>query len=281
MMTARSLVPALATLVACGCSSGSTVKLPAAKAPVELIRPDASNRAFLSSERVTADFSVSGIDAGILDIRIEPTCNAGHEVLDFTTAMRTTGVVRFFARRDGEATTRLNRTSGEPEKTSIWVDDGSERRRYEIRYRPGRFGYSYARPGRPMKRGNARVPGGVSAHDMQSAMLLLRSWRPEEDTRGFFFVVLGYRLWRADVVYRGIEVIEVGGVKRRSVRVEGVAHKLKKKAEDKPRSFALWFDEASRVPLKVVGEARFGTVEFELTAHEVSDGSTAPACPPA
>jgi hypothetical protein len=257
------------------------VKLPAPKAPVELIRPDASNPAFFASERVTADFSVSGIDAGVLDIRIAPRCNAGHEVLDFTTAMRTTGVVRFFARRDGEATTRLNRTSGQPENTSIWLDDGSSRRRYEIRYRPGRFAYSYARPGRPLKRGKARVPGGVSAHDMQSAMLLLRSWRPEEDTRGFFFVVLGYRLWRADVVYRGSEVIEVGGVERRSVRVEGVAHKLNKKPEDKPRSFALWFDEASRVPLKVVGEARFGTVEFELTAHEVPDRAPVPACPPA
>jgi hypothetical protein len=265
----------------CGCSGGAAVTLPKPSGAVALVAPSKQTPIFAPAwERVAADVTILGISAGTLETRLAGGCAQGTRVVDFKTAMQTTGLVRLFARRDGEATTRMDGTNGIPESTSIWVDDGTAMRRYAIRYRPGSFDYTYERTDGPTKQGVARVPGGEHAHDLQSAFVLLRSWRPPKNTRGYFHVVLGFRLWRADVVYRGSETISVAGVERKAVKVEGIAHKLVKKPkdEDKPRSFTLWFsDDDTRSPLKVVGEARFGTVEFDLTAHEVRPSSQ--ACP--
>jgi hypothetical protein len=63
-----------------------------------------------------------------------------------------------------------------------------------------------------------------------------------------------------------------GGARRRAVRIDGVAHKLLKKPkdDDKPRKFSLFFsDDPARLPLRIMGEARFGTVQFDLTGHDV------------
>jgi hypothetical protein len=86
-------------------------------------------------------------------------------------------------------------------------------------------------------------------------------------------VLLGERLWRAELVYRGPETIETGGRARRAVKIEGTTYKLAKDSEDqeKPRRFTLWFsDDERRAPLKAVSEASFGTVHLSFTSHEVT-----------
>src|SRR5690606_24867190 len=99
-------------------------------------------------------------------------------------------------------------SDGTPSSSEYDIHEGERLRRYRIRYRPGGFDYVYERDG-AVGHGSDRVPDGAHAHDLQSTLGALRAWRPRLGESANFFVVLGRRLWRAEVQSRGPEVIKV------------------------------------------------------------------------
>jgi len=134
----------------------------------------------------------------------------------------------------------------------------------------------YDNGGVDSRRGSDDVPEGAEVHDLQSAMLRLRAWRPKLGETAYLYVVLGRRPWRVDVTSRGPEMVKVGEDPRLSYRIDGVAVRLWQPEKATPKRFSLWLsEERERVPLRMVADASFGEVTMMLTDRQVGEA----ACP--
>jgi hypothetical protein len=169
----------------------------------------------------------------------------------------------------GEAKTELAEVSQAPRASEYRFRDGDLLRNYRVDYRPGGYDYAYDNGGTAQRTGQSSVPEGASAHDLHSALVLLRAWRPRLGEQAYFYVVLGRRLWRVDVTSEGPQVIKAQGGARLTHRIDGVGVRLWRPSEAPPKHFSLWLSEdAARVPLRMVGDASFGEVTMTLTDRE-------------
>jgi uncharacterized protein DUF3108 len=176
----------------------------------------------------------------------------------------------------GEAKTELSESQA-PLSSEYHFREGDILRHYQVNYREGTYTYVYDNGGASQLTGEDAVPEGAAAHDLQSAMLLLRSWRPRLGELGYFYVVLGRRLWRVDVTSAGPQVIKTEGSPRLTHRIDGVAARLWEPSEAAPRHFTLWLSEdGARVPVRMLADASFGQVTMTLTER----GSGGPECAP-
>jgi uncharacterized protein DUF3108 len=176
----------------------------------------------------------------------------------------------------GEAKTELS-PSRAPLSSEYHFREDDLLRHYQVNYREGTYAYVYDNGGSSQLTGEEAVPEGATAHDLQSAMLLLRSWRPRLGELGYFYVVLGRRLWRVDVTSAGPQVLKTEGSPRLTHRIDGVAARLWEPSQAAPRHFTLWLSEdADRVPVRMLADASFGEVTMTLTDR----GSGGPECAP-
>jgi hypothetical protein len=178
----------------------------------------------------------------------------------------------------GDARTELSESRA-PNTSEYHFREGDILRHYRVDYRPGTYAYVYDNGGASQLTGEDSVPEGAAAHDLQSAMLLLRSWRPRLGELGYFYVVLGRRLWRVQATSAGPQVIKTQGSPRLTHRIDGVAMRLWEPSGAAPRRFTLWLSEdAHRVPVRMLAEASFGEVTMTLT--ERADGGAECGPPP-
>jgi hypothetical protein len=190
------------------------------------------------------------------------------------TRVKPSSLVKLVRRTGGSARTELAPESQAARTSEYEMNEGDLVRHYELEHHPGGFEYSYDNGGAARRNGRGTVPEGADPHDLQSAMLLLRSWRPRLGEEAHFYVVLGRRLWRVDVAAKGPEMIAPDGVPRLSHRIDGVAVRLWHSAEVQPRHFSLWLsDEPARVPLRMVADASFGHVTMTLTSRSAPAGA--------
>jgi hypothetical protein len=191
--------------------------------------------------------------AGSMETRVEPAA-----------------LVRAIRRTSGEARTHFAGETAAPTRSDYVMRDGALMRHYLVEHGEGRFDYSYDNGGSLSRRGHDDVPEGATAHDLHSAMILLRAWRPRLQETAYFHVVLGRRVWRVDVVAAGPQVIKTNGVARLTHRIDGSGVRLWRPAEVEPRRFSLWLSEdPERVPLRMVADASFGEVTMTLADREV------------
>jgi hypothetical protein len=229
------------------------------------------------SEVLHASVEVFGIEIATLESSLCPLRDSGATV---ETEVEAASLVKIIRRTSGEAKTELVAAGGAPRASDYTFRDGDIVRHYQVDYRSGGYAYVYDNGGVERRTGVNEVPDAAAPHDLHSAMLLLRAWRPRLDETAYFYVVLGRRPWRVDVTSRGPEMIKLGEEPRLAYRVDGVAMRLDPPGTPgtpRPKRFSLWLSEdAERVPLRMVADASFGPVTMTLRGRNTRD----PECRP-
>jgi hypothetical protein len=225
------------------------------------------------AERIESDVELLGLPMGkmVLDV-----CPADSLI---TTTIQASSLVRLVRRLSGTATTHLSQDGLTPERSSVRVYDGDETRTYRIVYTDTGFEYGHTRASGAAERGRKDVGGGEPLFDLQSAMALLRSWRPQLGGEAYFHVVLGRHLWRAEAQLIGPEMLMVSGAPRLTRRVDGVAYRVDTaqgsqagKGADVRRAFSLWFEsDGAGYPVRLVARSTYGDVTMALSRYQQSD----------
>jgi hypothetical protein len=260
-----------ALLVAASCSSTPPAAAPTGS--MQSMSPLATER-ISRAERIEGDVELLGLPMGkmVLDV-----CPADGLI---TTTIQASPLVRLVRRLSGTATTHLSPASLTPERSSVRVYDGDETRTYRIVYTDSGFEYGHERSSGKVERGRKDVAGGEPLYDLQSAMALLRSWRPQLGGEAYFHVVLGRHLWRAEARFVGPEMLMVSGAPRLTRRVDGVAYRVDtaqgtptgKGEADVRRAFSLWFEgDGAGYPVRLVARSTYGDVTMALIRYRQSD----------
>jgi hypothetical protein len=251
---------------ACGQAGLVEAEAPVASATVgtrelELVTPRQ-----LGSEVLHANVELFGIEIATLDSSF---CRLPEGGAVAATQVEASPLVKVVRRTSGEATTQLPEPGRLPRSSDYSFRDGDLLRHYGVDYRPGSYSYVYDNGGVERRTGAEDLPEGASAHDLHSAMLLMRAWRPRLGEQAYFYAVLGRRPWRVDVTSRGVEMIKMGDDPRLTYRIDGVAVRLWQPESAKPKHFSVWLSEdADRVPLRMVADASFGQVTMSMTGRE-------------
>jgi hypothetical protein len=266
LLSRRSLLAVL--LFSAGCARDARVETQEIEPRGKLISMAAIAAPVLRSESLEARVEVLGLVLGTLESSV---CTA-RGATTIATHLATIPLVTALHRSGGEARTVFD-ASLAPRLSEYHIQDGDLLRNYRVQYRPGAFEYAYDNGGPAHNQGRDNVPEGAAAQDLHSAMLLLRSWRPRLGQLGYFYVVIGRRLWRVDVEFAGPEMLTAQGRPQLAQRIDGVSVRLWQSEESKPRRFSLWLSEdPDRIPLRLVADSGFGEVKLELTARSQGDG---------
>ena len=227
------------------------------------------------AERIEAEVSLLGVRAGAFTMEVSRTCaKTPSDDLEVRSEMSTVGVVRFFKATDGNSRTTMTSTRARPTLSELTVTDGETSRIYRAALAPGGVSTTIERTGDERKELREETPHGEHPLDMPSAFMLLRHWHAEPGTRGYFYVLLGRHLWRVDVQLHGEVTLSEQQGQPRVLLIDGSAQRIKPDPSGilQTRHFAMWLSpDERRVPLRVQGDASFGTVSFVLTSHETSD----------
>ena len=259
-------------LLASACGQAGVVE---PEAPAQTSRLLSATARKLPPEVLRARVELLGLPIATLE---SSSCAAPGGGLTVETEVEAAPLVRVVRRTSGEARTELTRASGAPRSSNYTFRDGDLIRNYEVDYRAGSFSYVYDNGGVARRTGTDAVPEGAEPHDLHSAMLQLRAWRPRLDETAYLYVILGRRPWRVDLTSRGPEMITLGRDARLTYRIDGVAVRLWEPESAKPKRFSIWLSEdADRVPLRMVADATFGQVTMTLTGRDTGAAACSPA----
>jgi len=219
----------------------------------------------LPSEAFEAKIELLGLSMGTLH---STRCTSG-DATTLQTRIQPAALVNMLHRTGGDARTELGALALAPSVSEFNVQDGDLLRHYEVEHRPGAYDYAYDNGGEARRTGQETVPEGAYPHDLQSALLLLRSWRPRLGETGYFYVVLGRRLWRVEATSAGPEMLQTESGPQLTHRLDGTSVRLWQPSEVEPRRFSLWLSEDSNhVPLRMVADASFGEVSLRLIRRQ-------------
>jgi hypothetical protein len=247
---------------------GHLISFPPDSSPAGSSPPNTGTASASGSETLSAEVEVLGLRLGTLQ---SSRCTL-HGATQIETHLAPIPLVNALHRSGGDARTVFG-PSSMPLSSEYHIQDGDLLRHYQVQYRTGAYEYVYDNGGRAKNRGRESVPEGAPAHDLHSALSLLRSWRPRLGELGYFYVVVGRRLWRVDLKFAGPEVILAQGTPRLTQRIDGTSVRLWQTQESDPRRFSLWLSEdPDRVPLSLVADASVGEVRLTLTSREHGAG---------
>jgi len=261
-------------LLTAACGQAGLVEAEAPVAAAVAAQPlEQSQVRQVGSEVLHASVEVFGIEIATLDSAL---CREPQGSAVLRTQVEAAPLVKVIRKTSGNAMTQLPEPGRLPRSSDYTFRDGDLTRHYAVDYRAGSYGYVYDNGGIEQRTGSDDVPEGAFAHDMHSAMLLLRSWRPRLGESAHFYAVLGRRPWRVDVTSRGAEMIKMGDSARLTYRIDGVAVRLWQPESAQPKRFSVWLSEdADRVPLRMVADASFGQVTMNLTGREQGEAGCA------
>jgi hypothetical protein len=257
----------LALLAAVACTHDARLEVPQPNVRAQPIALSSAPGA-AHPELLQADIALLGLPIAHLESSVCP----GRDFTTIATRVEPAALINALHRSGGDARSEL--TGLAALRSDVHIQDGGLLRHYQTEHRAGSFDYQYDNGGEARRTGHGAVPEAAFPHDLQSALLLLRGWRPRLGETGFFYVVLGRRLWRTEVTYAGPQVLRTSGTPRLTHRLDGVSMRLWQPSEIEPRRFSLWLSEdAERVPLRMVADASFGEVTLTLTGRRQSDVS--------
>jgi len=263
--------------IACSGAPTPPVESPAASGQASLSAPHSIEPYVFGGERLVGKIVILGIDAAEATVSVEGACTDVREPMAIRTRGWATGLFALLADSWVEIDTSYRPDLGTPTSGRSAIKIANTERHYSVRYKQGRYGYRYVRNSELVRRETVRLPGELRAHDLHSAVLALRSWRPAPQTSAELLVVMGRHLWRLEVKYEGPDVVTTANGPRPAVRIEGLATKQTGDPDERPqRKFFLWFsDDNDRVPLRALAESEFGPVELVTTSYSCP-GCTAP-----
>jgi hypothetical protein len=202
-------------------------------------------------------------------------CTSG-DATTLQTRIKPAALVNVLHRSGGDARTELGALAPGPSVSEYNVQDGDLLRHYQVEHRPGAYDYAYDNGGEARRTGHDTVPEGAYPHDLQSALLVLRNWRPHLREKGYFYVVLGRRLWRVEATSMGPEMLQTEAGPQLTHRLDGVSVRLWQPSEVEPRRFSLWLSEdADHVPLRMVADASIGELSLTMIRRQANPSECA------
>ena len=190
----------LALLAAVACTHDAPLEVPQTDVraqPIVLSSSPDTGR----PELLQADIELLGLPLAHLESTVCP----GRDGTTIATHVDSAALINALHRSGGDARTEL--TGLAALRSEYHIQDGDLLRHYQTEHRPGSFDYEYDNGGEAQRTGHGAVPEAAFPHDLQSSLLLLRGWRPRLGETGFFYVVLGRRLWRTEVTYAGPQML--------------------------------------------------------------------------
>lgn len=234
----------------------------------------AMGKNFTPGEQWLAEVTVEGILAGELALIVGPPCRApdGRRVFTIRSSGHSAGMIKVLANAWSDVKTSIDAATGQPIRTVADVYDGKVEKHFEIDYGKSSFASVYQRrPTGKVMKGSHPTPEREHVHDVHSIVGMLRNWRPEDGTSGYFLAVIGRNLWRSDLRFMGRERLDTMFGEIDAIRIDGLATRLTKKLEPsttKPKAFRVWFaDDDRRLPVKVWGETKYAVVEASLVGY--------------
>ena len=274
----RQLWPFLVVGVLHGCSG---VPAPEAESPPpatlqSLSVPGAVEPYLFGGERLVGKVVVLGIDAGEATVSIEGGCGTSGELVTVRTRGWATGLFALLADAWLELDSTLMPGIDMPRVGRSEIKIGGRHRKYTVRYGQGDYRYQYRLNDEVVAAERVPLPRELRAHDLHSAILYLRSWRPRPESESDLLVVMGRHLWHLEVTYKGPDVVTSAHGPRPAVRLEGLATKQSNDPSKRTsRKFFMWFsDDDDRVPLRGLAESEFGPVELIATGYSCPDCTT-------
>ena len=217
-------------------------------------------------EWVSGKIYILGIEAADAEAW---ACRDDEEQVHTHLRAESTGLLALIKRASLEQDTWLGPDDGFPVRNWADAQIGEKQRRYDVRFENGAYHYAYHRNYGPMKKNVIRLGADERAHDLLSAVLMLRAWHPPPDTEARFGAVLGRWLWRTDVIFLGPDVIVREDGPFPAVKIVGTTRKQHPDPEHQEEyDFELWFsDDPARIPLRAKSGSTFGDIWLELTDY--------------
>lgn len=250
----------------CGAAAPEPITAPGSSAPdfgvpgtiVPLVR---------SGEWIAGKVFILGLEAATAEAW---ACRDDAEDLHVHLRAESTGVLAYIKQAYMEQDTTMGPDLLFPSRNWADAEVGEKQRRYDVRFANGHYSYAYHRNYGPMRKAVMPLEPEERAHDLLSAVLALRGWRPVPGARARFGAVLGRWLWRTEVVYAGPDVLLRDDGPYPAVKVTGTTRKQHPDPEERTEySFELWFsDDPSRIPLRAKTGSSFGDIWLELTEYE-------------
>lgn len=267
----RRLWPFLiaAVLPSCSSAAASPPQNPLSGAAQSLSVPGAVEPYVFGGERLVGKVVVLGIDAGEATVSVEGGCGTERAPITVRTRGWATGLFALLANSWLELDSTLLPGLAMPVSGRNEIKIGSRHRKYTVSYDQGQYRYEYRLNGEVVAAERVPLPAELRPHDLHSAILYLRSWRPAPETRSELLVVMGRHLWHLEVVFKGPDIVTSADGPRPAVRIEGLATKQSKDPGKRTqRKFFAWFsDDDERVPLRGLAESEFGPVELVATSY--------------
>jgi hypothetical protein len=255
----------------CGCSSAAATppENPGRPGSQSLSVPGSVEPYVFGGERLVGKVIVLGIEAADATVSVEGGCGTGQSPMTIRTRGWATGLFALLANSWLVVDSAIAAGIGMPSSGKSEIQIGPNHRKYTVEYASGSYRYEYVRNGDRVRKERVPLPKGLRAHDVHSAVLYLRAWRPLPKSRNEMLVVMGRHLWQLELVYKGPDVVTLSSGPRPAVRIEGLATKLSKDPTKRTRrKLFVWFsDDDDRVPLRALAESEFGPVELTLTSY--------------
>jgi hypothetical protein len=130
---------------------------------------------------------------------------------------------------------------------------------------------SVQRGAEPIKNETQTVGGGL--HDLNSFLVLMRSWDAAPGAQATVDVMRSRFAWRTQVAVGGYETVvtELGDMP--CVRLDGVSRRLARggglDAGSATRQYSMWIsDDADRVPVLLVAHSDYGDIRMEIVGYQ-------------
>jgi hypothetical protein len=220
-----------------------------------------------SGERITYRVAIAGLEGGRVAMSVGRPARRG-KTLRIRALGQTIPLISSIKRMQEELISLVNLVGLLPRHTTSDRIVGDESRVVETEFR--RLVHQRVIKGHRRFQGRRKIRG--HRHDALSALFTLRSMRLRKGDRFKMRILAGTALWDVQVTVVGRERIYTRRGGRDTLRVDGVGRRILDDGRLAPgfkqRKLSIWFSrDRRRVPLRLVGETKFGQVEGNLSSY--------------
>jgi hypothetical protein len=120
--------------------------------------------------------------------------------------------------------------------------------------------------------------GDSPIFDMNSFLMVLRTWEAPPGTTAVADVIRSRLMWRTRVTMGGFENLATALGDLPAVRIDGESSRLERDgtvdATVAPRGYSMWIsDDADRVPLAIVARTDYGDLRMEIVDYQPGNGA--------
>ncbi len=237
------------------------------------IRLQAGPAMYTPGETLVFGLSLRGFEGGKSTIWVKADPYDKGSVI-VTSHTESVGMAKVIKSVKDRITTALRLSDGTTTAYHADLLFGTRRALVQADFHPNKLSIAYQqvdKEGKANKRRykkSQKVPMGGVAYDSHAALAMMRSWAPRQQT-GVFYGLSGRFLWKTDFRYKGKHTISTKFGKRRAIRYDGFAYRLRtngtRDTKKNARQWSIWIsDDSDRLPLLVTAKTEYGDVAVTL-----------------